>query len=71
MRRQKGSIVNIASMAGFKGIPGGPGYTSAKHAVVGLAKSAAIEYAAQGIRVNNVAPGWVKTAVSSKSTSIM
>lgn len=56
-----GSIVNISSVSGFRPQPGNIAYVAAKHAVVGLTKVAAMEYGAQGIRVNSVAPGAVDT----------
>jgi NAD(P)-dependent dehydrogenase (short-subunit alcohol dehydrogenase family) len=57
-----GAIVNMASILGTIGVVGVPaGYTAAKHAVVGLSKQAALEYAADGIRVNSVGPAFIKT----------
>ncbi len=56
-----GSIVNISSVAGHVGMPGSSIYVASKHAVEGLTKSVALEVAAQGIRVNAVAPGPVET----------
>jgi len=56
-----GAIVNVSSGAGLVPAPGQPHYTAAKHAVLGLTKQAAQEYARNGIRVNAVAPGWVFT----------
>jgi len=56
-----GSIVNISSILGAVGFAGSAGYTAAKHGVVGLTQAAAIEYSAQGIRVNAVGPGFIET----------
>jgi NAD(P)-dependent dehydrogenase (short-subunit alcohol dehydrogenase family) len=53
----RGSIVNVASIAGLVGIPNDIGYVSSKHAVLGLTKALAVEWARYGIRVNAVAPG--------------
>jgi NAD(P)-dependent dehydrogenase (short-subunit alcohol dehydrogenase family) len=64
--RGSGSIVNMASAAGLIGWPGASAYVAAKHGVVGLTKSAALEYAPQGVRVNSMCPSYVITPMVEK-----
>jgi NAD(P)-dependent dehydrogenase (short-subunit alcohol dehydrogenase family) len=56
-----GSIVNMASILGEVGFASAPAYTAAKHGVVGLTQTAALEYSQKGIRVNAVGPGFIST----------
>jgi NAD(P)-dependent dehydrogenase (short-subunit alcohol dehydrogenase family) len=63
-----GSIVNLSSTMGHRGAPGASLYTASKHAVEGLTKSAALEGAAFGVRVNAVAPGPIETAMLDRFT---
>lgn len=59
----RGAIVNVASEAGLRGNASGTAYTTSKHAVIGMTRSAAFMYGPQGIRVNVVAPGGVATGI--------
>ena len=59
-----GAIVNTSSIAGLIGLPTSSHYVAAKHGVVGLTKTAAMEYAQEGIRVNCVNPGYIKTPMT-------
>ncbi|MBB2926266.1 SDR family NAD(P)-dependent oxidoreductase [Paraburkholderia silvatlantica] len=66
--QQRGSIVNVSSTMGLRGAAGMSLYTASKHAVEGLTKSAALEAAASGVRVNAVAPGPVDTEMLTRLT---
>ena len=68
LKQKKGSIVNTASVAGLVGFQGIPAYTASKHALNGLTKSAALEYAKLGIRINSVCPGVIKTPMVDRFT---
>jgi NAD(P)-dependent dehydrogenase (short-subunit alcohol dehydrogenase family) len=59
-----GAIVNMASVAGLKAVPGTSPYVASKHGLVGLTNNIAVEYAEQGIRANAVAPGFIDTQLS-------
>lgn len=59
-----GRIVIISSLSGLRAGPGMAGYTTAKHALIGLTRSLARDYGRQGVRVNAVCPGWVRTPMA-------
>lgn len=65
-----GAIVNLASIAGLNGMPYSGPYAATKHAVAGLTKTAGLEYSSQGVRVNAVAPGAIKTDLIARSISL-
>lgn len=65
LERSRGAIVNIASMYATFGSPGVPGYSASKGGVVQLTKSLAVAWGPQGIRVNAISPGWIKTGMAS------
>jgi NAD(P)-dependent dehydrogenase (short-subunit alcohol dehydrogenase family) len=66
VKQGHGNIVNIASLAGLKASPNNISYSASKFAVVGMTKSAAMEYATKNIRVNAVCPGYTESALLSR-----
>ena len=69
--RNRGRIINMASVAGLNGTGGGAAYIAAKHGVVGLTKQMAVTYAARGITVNAVCPGAIPTDLRAHSQKIL
>jgi NAD(P)-dependent dehydrogenase (short-subunit alcohol dehydrogenase family) len=61
LRQRSGAIVNTASLAGLIGFPNHVAYSTSKHAVIGITRTAALEYAQAGIRVNAVCPSFIQT----------
>lgn len=68
LRQGHGAIVNCASVAGLVGFAGLPAYVASKHGVVGLTKTAALENAKRGVRINAVCPGVIRTAMIDRLT---
>lgn len=69
LKKGGGVIVNMASILGTVGTANSPAYVAAKHGVVGLTKSTALEYAQQNIRVNSVGPGYIMTPLLTNNLS--
>ena len=61
LRQKRGSIVNVASIAGLVGIADRSAYNASKHGLIGLTRTLAAEWGGRGVRSNAVCPGWVKT----------
>jgi 3-oxoacyl-[acyl-carrier protein] reductase len=59
--QRRGAILNLSSVAALQGLPGGPDYSAAKGAIMAMTKSVAREVIGAGIRVNAIAPGWIRT----------
>jgi NAD(P)-dependent dehydrogenase (short-subunit alcohol dehydrogenase family) len=66
LKQGSGSIVNMSSVLGLVGLPGYPAYVASKHGVVGLTKTAALEFAKTGVRINAVCPGAVRTPLMNR-----
>lgn len=62
-----GAIVNMASVLGLSGFAKLPAYSASKHGIIGLTKSAAVEYAGKGVRINAVCPGYINTPLLQES----
>ena len=69
LRQQRGSIVNISSVAGLLGIADRAAYNASKHGLIGLTRTLAAEWGGRGVRVNAVCPGWVKTEMDQEDQS--
>jgi len=67
LERRSGSIVNIASVAGLRGVADRSAYNASKHGLIGLTRTLAVEWGGRGVRVNAVCPGWVKTPMDDAS----
>ncbi|KAJ5676189.1 hypothetical protein N7462_009086 [Penicillium macrosclerotiorum] len=68
---QRGSIVNFSSIQGVAGITLSTAYTTSKHAVIGLTRTASEDYAKDGLRINAICPGYTETPLTTKSPAIL
>lgn len=68
IKQGKGVIVNNSSIAGLVGLPGMPGYSAAKFGVIGMTKAAAVQHSKQGVRINAVCPGVIRTPMIDRLT---
>lgn len=68
---QRGSIVNFSSIQGLVGVPLSTSYAVAKHAIMGLTKSASEDYAGVGLRINAVCPGYCNTPMTTKNPAVL
>jgi NAD(P)-dependent dehydrogenase (short-subunit alcohol dehydrogenase family) len=66
LKQGGGAIVNTSSMMGLVGLAGISAYSASKHAVVGLTRSAALEYGSKGVRINCICPGIIRTPINQK-----
>jgi NAD(P)-dependent dehydrogenase (short-subunit alcohol dehydrogenase family) len=67
LAQRSGAIVNIASVAGLRGVADRAAYNTSKHGLIGLTRTLAAEWGGRGVRVNAVCPGWVKTEMDDAS----
>lgn len=68
---RRGNIVIVSSLAGHFAGPGVVGYVTMKHALIGLTRSLARDYGSQGVRVNAVCPGWVRTEMADEQMAVL
>jgi NAD(P)-dependent dehydrogenase (short-subunit alcohol dehydrogenase family) len=67
LEQKGGAIVNTSSGAGIKGFPYHAAYSASKHAIIGLTRTAALEYAKKGIRINTVCPGFIRVGLTEQA----